>query len=326
VALGAGSTRFDSEITVRNATGARQIIALRVSADPRCPRPLARVMAAFSDITAQKRNEQDRLAMELRLRQQQKLEAIGAMVGGVAHEINDPVNGIANYAQLLKDRLPPDSPLHEYLSGIETEAGRVATVVRSLLAFARTDTNHRSPACVSDLVSGALALVGAVMRRDQIAMAVGPMDSLPMVCCRSQQVRQVLLTLLTNAREALNQHYPAYDPLKQVSLTATTFHQGTAPWLRLTVADGGTPIPDDLRPGLFDPLRSGTACGRGSGLGLAICRSIAREHGGDLLVETEAGPLTRFHLDLPAMGTESTQEGGPAATSQSPAAADRTPG
>ncbi len=179
-----------------------------------------RTMATIEDITARKRLEQERMALEAQLRQQQKLEAIGTLASGVAHEINNPIAGIMNYAQLIADTVASDSPAATHAREIIVETERVATIVRNLLQFARQEKQTHSLARPADLVEQTLSLCRAVLRRDQITLTVDVPENLPPLKCRSQQLQQVLMNLLTNARDALNAKYPGYHADKTIRITA----------------------------------------------------------------------------------------------------------
>ncbi|MBT7064878.1 MAG: hypothetical protein HN919_01120 [Verrucomicrobia bacterium] len=148
--------------------------------------------------------EAEKILLQEELFQSQKLEAIGTLAGGVAHEINNPINGIMNYAQLILDELGPDSPVSEYATEIGTETERVAQIVRNLLAFARQEKQSLSPERMCDIVNSTLSLVRSVMQNDQIEMEVHVPVDLPLVSCRSQQIQQVIMNLVTNARSALD--------------------------------------------------------------------------------------------------------------------------
>jgi signal transduction histidine kinase len=190
--------------------------------------------------------------------------------------------------------------LRDYLAEILAETERVAGIVRSLLAFARDERQHYSPARIVDIVDGTLTLIRTVMRRDQITLDVTIPDGLPIVCCRSQQVQQVLMNLVTNARDALNERYPGYDARKIIRVTAGASEREDGTWVRLTVEDRGNGIPPDIRARIFEPFFTTKPQGKGTGLGLSISHGIVRDHNGDLHVETELGQYTRFHVDLPA--------------------------
>jgi len=257
------------------------------------------LQATVRDITEHKRAEEQRQALEGRLRQQQKLESIGTLAGGVAHEINNPINGIMNYAQLIKDELGEGVPLVEFADEIIVETKRVATIVRNLLTFARHEKQSHSPAKVSDIVEDTLSLVRTVIRHDQITFEADVPDDLPKVKCRSQQIQQVLMNLLTNARDALNQRYPEYDPNKIIRLTARVIEKRGKPWVQATVEDHGGGIDPEAQVRIFDPFFTTKGRDRGTGLGLSISHGIVREHHGELHVESVPGQYTRFHLELP---------------------------
>ena len=238
--------------------------------------------------------------MEVQLRQQQKLEAIGLLAGGIAHEVNNPINGIMNYAQLIKDAVGEDSvTVANYTTEIIHETERVAALVRDLLAFARQDKQSHSPARVIDIVDGTLSLIRTVIRSDQITLDVEVPEDLPKVICRSQQIQQVLMNLMTNARDALNDRYQGYDGDKRMAVTARQIEKEGMRWIRITVEDHGPGIPPNIQKRMFDPFFTSKPRERGTGLGLSISHGIAKEHGGHLTFEAEPGEFTRFHVDLP---------------------------
>lgn len=248
---------------------------------------------------ALRENEKQRWALEAQLRQQQKLESIGTLAGGVAHEINNPINGIMNYAQLIQDRLGPGSPLAEYTGEIIRETQRIAAIVHNLLTFARNEKQSHSPARVADIVERTLSLIRAIIRHDQITLTVNLPAGLPELRCRSQQIQQVLMNLMTNARDALNSRYPGYDPDKVLEVSARLFQKEGRRCIRVTVEDHGTGIEPEVRERMFDPFFTTKPRDQGTGLGLSISHGIVKDHHGELSVETELGRFTRMHLDLP---------------------------
>jgi PAS domain S-box-containing protein len=260
----------------------------------------ARVSGIIQDITERKLLEQERVVMEAQLRQQQKLESIGTLASGVAHEINNPITGIMNYAQLIQDRLPGDSPLTEFTGEIMRETQRVATIVRHLLTFARQERQSHSPARLVDIVDAVLSLVRTVIGRDRIILQVTIPKDLPSLKCRSQQIQQVIMNLVTNARDALNDRYPGHHPDKVLSLHASLRPDGDRRWIRLTVEDHGTGIAPEVRERIFDPFFTTKGRDAGTGLGLSISHGIVKEHRGEWTVESEPGRFTRMHIDLPA--------------------------
>lgn len=251
------------------------------------------------DMTDIKHVEEERTKLEARVRQNQKLEAIGTLAGGVAHEINNPICGIMNYAQLINERLDPENPLREFAGEIRRESERVAGIVRNLLSFARQEKDSYSLAGFSDILNNTLSLIRTIIRRDQITIEVDIPDDLPKIKCRSQQIQQVLMNLLTNARDALNARYPEHDPEKVITVTVRPFKQADRPWIRATVEDHGPGIPVDIASHMFDPFFTTKDRNIGTGLGLSISHGIVQDHKGKLYFESKAGQYTRFYLDLP---------------------------
>jgi signal transduction histidine kinase len=237
--------------------------------------------------------------LEEQLMQSQKIESIGTLAGGVAHEINNPINGIMNYAQLILDGMEKENPASEFAQEILRETQRIAKIVKNLLTFARHEKHSHSLARFSDIVSSVLSLIQMVMRRDQIALEVDIPEDLPKIKCRSQHIQQVLMNLMTNARDALNERYPGYDPEKRLRVfTEKIMKQGEA-FIRTTVEDSGVGIPLEILERIFDPFFTTKPKEAGTGLGLSISYGIVKDHGGELSVESEPGRYTRFYMDLP---------------------------
>jgi len=257
-----------------------------------------RHLCMIEDITAQLQAEDDRKKLDIHLRQQQKLESIGTLASGIAHEINNPINGIMNYAELIRDELHEDNPSKEYAAEIGNETRRIATITRNLLTFSRQDKESHSPAIIKDIVDETISLIAAVIRHDQIMLDLDIPDDLPSVRCRSQQIQQVLMNLLTNARDALNDRYPEYAENKILSLRVRPFEKDGHNWVRLTVEDHGNGIPEEIRDRIFDPFFTTKDRTKGTGLGLSISHGIIQEHLGEMHIECNPGQYTRFHVDL----------------------------
>ncbi len=257
------------------------------------------------DITDRKAAEAQREELEAQLRQQQKLESVGTLAGGVAHEINNPINGIKNYAQLIKDRLPENPSLCSYADEIIHETDRVATIVRNLLTFARQETPEMRSCHMANVVEDTLSLIRTVIKRDQITLQVEVPADLPAAHCNAQQMQQVLMNLTTNARDALNDRYEGHDNDKVIRINAGVVEDDDRQWLRVTVEDHGTGIPTAIRERIFEPFFTTKPRDIGTGLGLAVSHGIMKDNGGRLTVESEFGKFTRFHMDLPI------QSGGP---------------
>lgn len=236
--------------------------------------------------------------LEAHLRQRQKLEALGTMASGVAHEINNPLMGMINYADLIKERAADDQTTG-FAGEIMKEGNRIAMIVRNLLSFSRQDREGYSLARIADIIDGSLSLVGSLLRKDQISVEVDIPEDLPKIECRSQQIQQVVVNLLTNAHDALNARYPEYDTNKIICISAHPFTEGEDAWIRITVLDHGAGMSEDVALRIFDPFYTTKSRYEGTGLGLSVSFGIVREHHGELTVESRLGIDTQFHIDLP---------------------------
>jgi predicted ATPase/signal transduction histidine kinase/tRNA A-37 threonylcarbamoyl transferase component Bud32 len=258
------------------------------------PRRSAVVVA--TDISDHKRAEVERAELETQLRQQQRLESLGTLASGIAHEINNPVQGIMNYAELITAHADDRETVVEFAGEISHETQRVATIVRNLLAFSRQERDQGlEPTDLAVLVNGTLSLMQAVLRKDHIRIELD-VPPLPLRC-RVQQIQQIILNLVTNARDALNQQYPELHPRRKIEIRGESGPGGS---VRLIVEDHGPGIPDDVLAHIFDPFFTTKGRDKGTGLGLSVSHGIAKEHGGDILVETRLGDGTRFIVELPA--------------------------
>jgi PAS domain S-box-containing protein len=259
-----------------------------------------KVITIATNIEDRKRGEADQARLEAQLRQQQRLESLGTLASGVAHEINNPIQGIMNYAELITRQPGERELVEEFASEIRHESERVATIVRNLLAFSRQeqDQEQTESIAVSLLVERMFSLARAVLRKDQIAVEVALDEGLPALHCRPQQIQQILMNLVTNARDALVGRVAA-GPDRWIGLRAHTLvHEGAA-WIRLSVEDRGGGIDDAVLGRIFDPFFTTKGRDRGTGLGLAVSHGIAIEHRGRLWVDNRPGVGATFHLDLP---------------------------
>ena len=287
------------EMIIRRPSGEDRYVLVSAAPVRNRDQEIVQGIVVFLDLTERRRLEQERLAMASRLRNTQKLESIGTLAAGVAHEINNPLNGVMNYTQLLLDESEPGTRAANYLGEVMHETQRIATIVKNLLQFSRQERQYRSLADPATLVQDTLDLVKAVMRNDQIILQVSVPRSLPGIRCHNQQIQQVIMNLLTNARDALNERYTGYHDNKIILVSGQAMTIEGAEWVRLTVADHGAGIPEAVRERVFDPFFTTKGRDRGTGLGLSISLGMVQEHGGRLWFETQPGEGTQFHLDLP---------------------------
>ena len=228
------------------------------------------------------------------------LASIGELAAGVAHEINNPINGIINCADILKHQFEKTGQDADVPSRIIREGERVAAIVKSLLTFAQERKGKIEPQDVRSMYADAFDLFTKQFEKHFIITRHDFPEDLPRVLAQHQQIQQVFLNLLSNARYALNRKYPNKDPDKLLKVTARAIKIEGQPFVRITFHDHGTGTPAGELEKLCNPFYSTKPAGEGTGLGLSISYNIIKDHGGRLQFETREGHYMRVLVDLPA--------------------------
>ena len=234
-----------------------------------------------------------RKKMEQQLRQAEKLSALGQLVAGVAHELNNPLAVVMGYAQLFVKNKNLDERVRSDLQKVLHESERAAKIVRNLLTFARPREPHMTMVDVNRIVVDSLETREMQTHRAKVKIVRRLAKDLPPTMADAGQVEQVLVNLLTNAIQALENR-----PNDRVVEVTTEYRDNR---IRIVVADNGPGIPDPIMGRIFDPFFTTKGPGKGTGLGLSICYSIVEEHKGKIWVETRAGKGTHFFVELPVM-------------------------
>jgi two-component system NtrC family sensor kinase len=277
------------------------------------------------------RDLSDQESLQRELLQAQKMEAIGQLVSGVAHELNNPLAAIIAFSQLLRsdERLPDDMKHDAGL--LVQEADRTRRIVQNLLDFARSRPPERRPTSISVLVHSVLELQSYALNTNQIEVKVEIPDSLPEVDLDRAQLQQVLLNLTINAIQAMRGRdrtarahltvKSAMVKIKPSSVGARADRQADdQPRVRISVIDDGPGVPEPIRARLFDPFFTTKQPGEGTGLGLSVSFGIVAAHGGQLWYEPgPRGVGSMFIIELPisAQGLDQTPAGGQAADARS---------
>lgn len=250
-------------------------------------------IATVRDITEEKIRKSEALRTG-------QLAAIGELAAGVAHEINNPINGIINYTQLLLDNANDkyDETDRDFLSRIIKEGERIAVIVGNLLSFAR-QRDVIEEVSMKEIVGDSISLLMHRLQKDGIHITVDTPDNLPMIKGNPQQLQQVLVNLLTNAMYALNQRYADSCPEKKLEIRCRLKAAASKEYLCLTVTDWGIGIPQEIINRIFDSLFTTKPPGKGTGLGLSISKGLVRDHHGFLSVESKPGGPTVATVDLP---------------------------
>ncbi len=242
------------------------------------------------------RNLTDRRRLEQQLIQSEKLSAIGQLVAGVAHELNNPLTSVSGYAQLLlRDQRLPEEPRQD-IEQIHAQSERAAKIVQNLLIFAREHKPERRMVVINDALRSALALQSYQLKVDNIGVALDLEPNLPATTADPHQLQQVFLNLITNARHAM---------VEKGGRGMLTLRTSVAPApdgseaIRVEIGDSGVGIPEWNLKKIFNPFFTTKPVGQGTGLGLSICFGIVREHEGQIWAESQQGLGTRVYLSLP---------------------------
>ncbi len=227
------------------------------------------------------------------------LASLGELAAGVAHEINNPVNNIVNYAQLIIDEFEKEQRDAELAQRIIKDGDRIATIVRSLLSFARIRKEEKNYIYLHEIFSDTLSLTSAQIRKDGIHLKVNIPSSFCKVPVHPQQIQQVFLNIISNARYALNQKYPGTHENKILEITCEKVVINHSPFARIVFHDRGTGISSNIVDKVINPFFSTKANRMGTGLGLSISHGIITEHGGKLIINSIEGEYTKVIIDLP---------------------------
>src|SRR5581483_11970145 len=254
------------------------------------------VFALSHEITERKR-------LEEQLRRSQKMEAIGRLAGGVAHDFNNILTTIRGYGELLLEQLEPGSALNA-AEHIYRSAGRAASLTEQLLVFSRRQPHRPRVVELNEVVRSISTLLRRVIGEDiELALALEP--ALGRVRVDPGQVEQVMLNLAINARDAM-----AHGGRLTVETSNAADANGIAR-VRLTVRDTGCGMTEDVRARIFEPFFTTKEVGKGTGLGLSIVYGVVEQSGGSITVETALGHGAAFHIWLPRVDAAPEPAGAP---------------
>jgi PAS domain S-box-containing protein len=269
---------------------------LLVSATPiaqdGAPGPQA-VFTTFDDVTALRNKDRELAALEAQLRQAQKMEAVGQLAGGVAHDFNNVLTAIIGCGRAALAAIGPGHAARDDVVQILAAAERASRLTRDLLAFGRREVLTRGPVSVNAVVESAAKLLARALGENvRIALRLAEADTT--VDGDAGLLEQVLVNLATNARDAM----PAGGALEIATEVCPA--GGPPARVRLVVKDHGVGMDGPTLQRAFEPFFTTKAPGEGTGLGLAMVYGIVEQHGGTITVESVVGRGTTFFIDLPA--------------------------
>jgi len=294
----------DDEVELELQTPDGQIVSAAVTSDQITAHGERLILLIIHDLSERKRLEAEKEEMQRQLFQSSKLASIGELSAGVAHEINNPLNGIINFAQLLKDdEVAQTEDQRRMIDGIIDEGERIGRIVRNLLTFARQDPHQLTRVHIADPVTASMSLFSHQLRKDGIKVEIDVGDDLPPVMADGSRLRQVIVNMISNAHHALSSKQVRPGDRKVFRIAARAVLKGGEECVRIEFYDNGVGIRREDLDKVFDPFFTTRRATGGTGLGLSLSFGIIREFGGTISVESAEGNYTRFTVELPAAGS-----------------------
>jgi signal transduction histidine kinase len=253
-----------------------------------------RLYGSYQDVTEQRSAETRERELERKLMHSQKLEALGTLAGGIAHDLNNTLTPIMALSKITARRLEPGSVLHANLETIFVASEQARDLVKRVLAFSRQDKIDKQPTDLGEVVTEALKLLRATIPTSiQIDARID--DVSPVLADRSQ-IHQVVTNLVSNAAQAIG------DRMGTIAVTIEAISDGGQhEAIRLGVSDTGRGMDQGTRDRIFEPFFTTKEVGQGTGLGLSIVASIVADHGARVEVASEPGQGSRFDIYFPPL-------------------------
>ena len=264
--------------------------------------PIKNNDGTITNYIAIKEDVTERKKLEYQLHQAQKIEAIGVLAGGVAHDFNNILTAIIGFASLLEMKMSRQDPQLHHVTQILAAADRAANLTRSLLAFSRKQQIEAKVLNLNDIVTGLEKMLRRFIRED-IELTINPAEGSLAVLVDAGQIEQVLINLVSNARDAMpgGGELGITTAVTRLDEAFRGVHGYGEPgdYALLVVADNGTGMPENVRQRIFDPFFTTKDVGKGTGLGLSVCYGIVKQQGGYITCYSEPGSGTTFRIYLP---------------------------
>ncbi len=257
-----------------------------------------RIVGTHTDVTERKQAEEERIAMEAQLRQSQKLEAIGTMVGGISHEFNNVLQSMFLYSGLVQSGLPEDEELRSNFQHILDDGNRAKDLIKQILTFSRETKVEMKPQPLHEMVMEVLVLERASLPvnidiQQDIDLNCGP------VLCDKTQSHQIIVNLCNNAQHAMADHGGTLTVSLKPTWASLNKNAPEMDVLQLTVSDTGYGIEASVLEKIFDPFFTTKELGQGTGLGLSVIHGIVEMMEGHISVTSEIGKGTTFLILFP---------------------------
>lgn len=244
------------------------------------------------DITERK-NLQDQLI------QSAKLAAVGELISGVTHEVNNPLAIVMGYAEMMLTEPNFDDEIQKTIKVIYDESNRARKVIQNMLSFARQHTPEKEPTMLNDIIEKTLDLASYDLKKNGIEVIRNYDSSLPHIMAEPNQLQQVFLNIIINAQHAISEKNPKGTITITTGLKTSEDSEKENDFVEIIISDDGPGIPKKIRENIFAAFFTTKPVGKGTGLGLSVSMGIIREHNGKIHVRSTEGEGTDFHIELP---------------------------
>lgn len=277
----------DQQVEIKVGTAIYTIGALPLG------QPVGTTVLIFDDQTEKRR-------LQEQLIQSEKMSAIGQLIAGVAHDLNNPLASVVGFADFLIEEAAAPESLREPLEVIRNEAERAAKIVRSLLNFARKNEGERRLQPIGPILDETVMLLHNQLSALNIEISLEVADDIPPIAVDANQIQQVFVNLVNNAAQAMD----ADGVGDRVTILAKKWMDGVA----VHIIDNGPGVPQEITEQVFEPFFTTKPEGEGTGLGLSICQGIVKEHGGRISLERRPGGGAEFTVELPGSAAPAQEE------------------
>jgi len=305
---------FDIQFRIINSQNETRWLRTKASPITDSAGALIRIIGVADDITERKAAEKEKTLLEQQLAQAQKLESVGRLAGGIAHDFNNMLSVIIGYSEIIKAKLPLDSPIIGNLQSIEKAALHSRDITRQLLAFSRKQPASPKLMNLNDIMLNTKKSLYHLIGED-IEIIFDLAGDLWNICFDPTQAEQILMNLVVNARDALPRG--GRITIKTENADLDELHGRDfqdcepGPYVKMSVTDNGIGMDAATLSHIFEPFFTTKETGKGTGLGLAMVYGIVKQNGGCISVESEIGKGAAFHIFIPRnemAGDSSTQE------------------
>ena len=314
---------YDLEAPFQSADGRRLWVRTTAEAVRDAEGRVVKVVGSLMDVTERRAAEDERRSLEERLRQSQKMEAVGKLAGGVAHDFNNLLTVILNYTDLALRGMPEDEPVRAELAEVVQAGQRAAVLTRQLLAFSRKQVLEPRPVDLNQVATDLEKMLRRIIGED-VDLRLTLAQDLGVTLADPGQVEQVIMNLVVNARDAMPGGGTLTIETANADIDEALASRGdevtAGAYVALAVTDSGCGMDEPTRLRIFEPFFTTKERGKGTGLGLSTVYGIVKQSGGHVAVESEPGRGSTFRVYLPRETSAVT------VPAKAPAPSERPPG